>query len=35
MEQAQRDYFIRRLNEIHAEKLRTRAVMLFGPTGRP
>ena len=35
MEQAQRDYFIQRLNEIAREKVQTRAEALFGPTGRP
>jgi hypothetical protein len=35
MEQAQREYFIRRLNEITAEKLQAKAVELFGPSGRP
>jgi hypothetical protein len=35
MEQAQREYFVRRLNEIAQEKVEARAVALFGPTGRP
>ena len=35
MEQTQRDYFVRRLNEIAADKIQNRAVELFGPTGRP
>ena len=35
MEQAQREYFIRRLNEIAQEKVQAKAVELFGPTGRP
>jgi hypothetical protein len=35
MEQAQREYFIRRLNEIAQEKIQNKAVELFGPTGRP
>jgi hypothetical protein len=35
MEQEQRDYFLRRLNEIATEKLQAKAVALFGPTGRP
>jgi hypothetical protein len=35
MEQAQRDYFVGRLNEIAREKVQARAVELFGPTGRP
>ena len=35
MEQAQRDYFIQRLNEVAREKVQTRAEALFGPTGRP
>ena len=35
MEQAQRDYFLRRLEEIATEKLQAKAVELFGPSGRP
>ena len=35
MENTQREYFVRRLNEISAEKLKAKAVELFGPTGRP
>lgn len=35
MEQAQREYFVNRLNEIASEKVQARAVELFGPTGRP
>ena len=35
MEQAQRDYFVGRLNEIAGEKVQAKAVELFGPTGRP
>jgi hypothetical protein len=35
MEQAQREYFIQRLNEIAREKVQARAVALFGATGRP
>ena len=35
MEQNQREYFIQRLCEIAAEKIRARAVELFGPSGRP
>ncbi len=35
MEQEQRDYFLRRLNEIAEEKLKAKAVELFGPAGRP
>jgi hypothetical protein len=35
METAQREYFVRRLNEIAREKVQTRAVELFGPAGRP
>ncbi len=35
MEQEQRNYFLRRLNEIATEKLQAKAVELFGPTGRP
>ena len=35
MEQNQREYFVRRLNEIAREKIQAKAVELFGPTGRP
>lgn len=35
MEQAQREYFVRRLNEIAQEKVQAKAVALFGATGRP
>jgi len=35
MEQTQREYFVRRLNEIAQEKIQNKAVELFGPTGRP
>jgi hypothetical protein len=35
MEQAQREYFVSRLNEIAREKVEAKAVKLFGPTGRP
>ena len=35
MEQAQREYFVQRLNEIEQEKVQAKAVALFGPTGRP
>jgi hypothetical protein len=35
MEQAQREYFVRRLNEIASEKVQAKAVALFGATGRP
>jgi hypothetical protein len=35
MEQTQRDYFVRRLNEIAEAKIRARAVELYGPSGRP
>jgi hypothetical protein len=35
MEQTQREYFVRRLNEIAQEKIRAKSVELFGPTGRP
>lgn len=35
MEQAQREYFVRRLNEIAQEKVQARAVELFGASGRP
>lgn len=31
----QRNYFIRRMDEITAEKLQARAVELFGASGRP
>jgi hypothetical protein len=35
MEQTQREYFVRRLNEIAREKVQSKAQALFGPTGRP
>ena len=35
MEQTQREYFVRRLNEIAREKVQSKAVELFGPSGRP
>ncbi len=35
MEQNQREYFMRRLNEIAQEKVEAKARELFGPTGRP
>ena len=35
MEQAQKDYFIRRLNEIAEAKVKAKAVELYGPAGRP
>jgi hypothetical protein len=35
MELVQREYFVRRLNEIAREKVNTKAVALFGPAGRP
>ena len=35
MEQSQREYFVRRLNEIAQEKIRAKAVELYGPAGRP
>jgi hypothetical protein len=35
MEQAQREYFIQRLNEVAQAKVQAKAVELFGPTGRP
>lgn len=35
MEQAQREYFVRRLNEIAEDKIQSKAQELFGPTGRP
>ena len=35
MQEDQKQYFVRRLNEIAREKVQTKAVALFGPTGRP
>jgi len=35
MEAQAREYFVRRLNEVAAEKVRAKAVELFGPSGRP
>lgn len=35
MTNEQRTYFIRRLNELTQEKLRAKAVELFGASGRP
>lgn len=35
MEQTQREYFVRRLNEIAEDKIQSKAQELFGPTGRP
>lgn len=35
MEAEARDYFVRRLNEVAADKVRAKAVALFGPSGRP
>ena len=35
MEATQREYFVRRLNEIAREKVQSKAVELFGPSGRP
>ena len=35
MEQAQREYFVRRLSEIAEDKIQNKAQELFGPTGRP
>jgi len=35
MEAQQREYFIRRLNEIAEEKVQAKAVELYGPAGRP
>lgn len=35
MEQTQREYFVRRLNEIAREKVQAKAVELYGPAGRP
>lgn len=35
MEAQARDYFVRRLNEIAEQKMKAKAVELFGATGRP
>lgn len=35
MEQETRDYFVRRLNEVAAEKIQAKAKALYGPAGRP
>ena len=35
MEQAQRQYFLQRLEEIAREKVQAKAVELFGASGRP
>jgi hypothetical protein len=35
METVQREYFVRRLNEIAREKVQSKAEALFGPAGRP
>ena len=35
MQVEQREYFVRRLNEIAREKVNNKAVELFGPAGRP
>ena len=35
MQEDQKQYFVRRLNEIASEKIRAKAVELFGETGRP
>ena len=35
MEQAQKDYFVKRLNEIAEAKVKAKAVELYGPAGRP
>lgn len=35
MEAVQREYFVRRLNEIAQEKVQAKAVALYGATGRP
>jgi hypothetical protein len=35
MELVQREYFVRRLNEIAREKVNAKAVSLFGASGRP
>jgi hypothetical protein len=35
MEAQAREYFVQRINEVAAEKVKAKAVALFGPTGRP
>ena len=35
MQAEQREYFVRRLNEIARDKVRAKAVELYGPAGRP
>ncbi len=35
MEAQAREYFVRRLNEVASEKVKAKAVELFGETGRP
>jgi len=35
MQEDQKQYFVRRLNEIAREKVQAKAVALFGATGRP
>jgi hypothetical protein len=35
MQEDQKQYFVRRLNEIAREKVRAKAVELFGTSGRP
>jgi hypothetical protein len=35
MELVQREYFVRRLNEIARDKVNSKAVALFGASGRP
>ncbi len=35
MEAQAREYFVRRLNEVAAEKVQAKAVELFGASGRP
>ena len=35
MEQAQKDYFVKRLNEIAEAKIKAKAVELYGESGRP
>ena len=35
MQEDQKQYFVRRLNEIAREKINAKAVALFGPAGRP
>jgi len=35
MEQQAREYFVRRLNEVAEQKIRAKAVELYGASGRP